>query len=274
MIRATPPCLARSFDRSLKSHLLLGLALLGLLTGACNPRVLSRYCADLMNGIYFQGDIAYVSSYISGGSVLLWTVDLNKNEVSDVRVVRYVDTPPEDSQARAIWDDASGERAIRQTWLNKGFARDYPRKDFTAADGTTYSIASRGELLQIDMTRNGVTKTVLRREADIDVNNYSAEVTLVEPGKLYILVGREQHSFGKQEDAHVTAKGAVLYVVDAETGGVTKELALSTEAFPAYGDSLAQAPNGLVYGFSRSSYDMLVIDPVQDKLLGKITLCK
>ncbi len=260
---------------SLGSCFLLAVALLVILASACDPRLLGRRCTDWPTGIYFVDDTtAYVSSIVAGGTVRLWTLDLTMYEVSDLREIRYVDVAAEDAQAYKTWKDANDEGAVRRTWSNKGFADGFLRNDFTAPNGATYSVVSHGEVLQIDMTKNGATRTVLRKEADRDVSEYSAEVTLVEPGKLYIAVGWDKYSSGRPEERRITAAGAVLYVAAAESGEITKELSLWGDAFLGTRGSVAQGPNGLVYVFSSSNYQIIVIDPQTDKIVTRFGVCK
>lgn len=259
----------------MRSYLLVALVLLGLLASACDPRLLGQRCADGPTGIYFVDNTsAYVSSIVAGGTVRLWTVDLTKNEVSDLRAIRYVNVAPEDAQAYKTWELTDREGALRRTWLNKGFADGNYWKDFTASNGATYTVVSQREVLQIDMTKDGATKTVLHKEADRDVTEYTADVTLIEPGKLYIAVSGAKYSSGRPEQVRITGESSVLYVAAPESGEITKELSLWANANLGISGSLAQGPNGLVYAFSGVSNDIIVIDPREDKITARITICK
>lgn len=244
-----------------------------LLAAGCETINHEALCASSPQGIYFNGDgTAFVASQPpSFSEVLLWKVDLESDNITDVWVENNRD--PRDPQVLKRWEQVSEERYARHTWLNKDPYQDPRFKEIQIPGGAKYRL-SWGESISVEFEKDGVRRGLIQREADDYADRFGGDITLVRPEKVYALVTMSGHDPGKPIQDQLQRREALLYVIDAQSGQVVKQI----ELWPSVGDGLyrllAVAPNGLVYAINSWTNKILVIDPEQDEVTGSITLCR
>jgi DNA-binding beta-propeller fold protein YncE len=249
-------------------------AVLLLFLDGCGLATSNGICSNSPQGIYFNDDgTAYVASLPPWFSeVVLWKVNLAERRVLDMWLER-TDPLPIDRTILDLWDQAAREYYVAASWRNNAIADGLDRKEITTPGGTRYVFSSYGGVFRVEMMRDEVKRVLLDEVPNTEVTYYEGMVTMVAPEKLYVMVNKAKYTPSRPIGKGTEGRGALLYVVEADSGEIKKRLTL----WPDVGvgrHGLAQGPDGLVYAYNSWTNIILVIDPQRDEIVGEITLCK